>query len=331
MKKKIKKAAAVFFCVFLIFLILMYIPAHINKGRTSETGASWMKNVDGSNYISEITIPGTHDTAAEFMIVGAFAGCQSLSIPEQLNIGVRFLDIRLKMTDDGFNLVHGLMPCMNPEKRYSVLTADIVIKNCLDFLKANPTETILFMIKEDSGNAEDKFFDLFYEKYIDENWFCENRVPTLDEARGKIVLLRRCSLDETKYDDTNSGLNFSVWPDQSGTDTIEYKSFDMELLSGKTAKTRLNVQDRYKLSPKQKLNAVNNLLSHEKQENTFDLNYFSTGYRSIPCCNAIVMNKYFREGKISQQNDFNSQSIMIFDFISADISEEVFMSNYSDK
>ena len=86
---------------------------------------------------------------------------------------------------------------------------------CADFLKKNPGETVLFQLKEGNGKTGTVFFDAFYEQCIkgqEDIWFLENRIPTLGEVRGKIVLLRVVKADRSKFDDQNSGLDFGAYP-----------------------------------------------------------------------------------------------------------------------
>ena len=51
--------------------------------------------------ISEITIPGTHDCASQNAQLGFITKCQALDVAQQLNIGARYLDIRLGEDESG--------------------------------------------------------------------------------------------------------------------------------------------------------------------------------------------------------------------------------------
>ena len=70
----------------------------------------WMREVDGSKLVSELTIPGSHDSATgESTVINTthLLKTQSLTISEQLEQGVRFLDIRAKLFCNDYILVHG--------------------------------------------------------------------------------------------------------------------------------------------------------------------------------------------------------------------------------
>lgn len=70
-----------------------------------------------------------------------------------------------------------------------------VLAHCYRFLDENPSETIVFQFKNDSAKEMERCFDLMLNNYINKNpekWYTYNRSPYLDEARGKIIFIRRC-------------------------------------------------------------------------------------------------------------------------------------------
>lgn len=152
---------------------------------------SWMSNIPGTKYLSELSIPGTHESCAK---KNNFATqCQEKTITEQLNAGVRFFDIRCKHTDDYFVIYHYTF--------FQDIFFGDVLNECYSFLNANPNETLIISVKKetDSSNPQGTFQQQLQE-YIDMNpqrWFLENRIPQLNEVRGKIVLYRRFEPDAT--------------------------------------------------------------------------------------------------------------------------------------
>ncbi|MEI8634170.1 hypothetical protein P4S72_23265 [Vibrio sp. PP-XX7] len=64
-------------------------------------------NVNDSVPLSAMTIPGTYDSGAMYEPVSGTAKTQNLSIQAQLNIGVRYLDIRLRHYNDALIVHHG--------------------------------------------------------------------------------------------------------------------------------------------------------------------------------------------------------------------------------
>ena len=67
------------------------------------TGANWMSGISGDKMLYEINIPGTHDASMTWVYAPSYAAhtmhqyarTQLLSIPEQLNAGVRLFDVRI--------------------------------------------------------------------------------------------------------------------------------------------------------------------------------------------------------------------------------------------
>jgi len=143
----------------------------------------WMEKLDPQAALTSLTIPGTHDSGA--LHGGPLIECQSWSIREQLDAGIRFLDVRCRHIQNTFAIHHGL-------KFQNQYFGD-VLKACTGFLEAYPSETIVMRVKEEynaSGNSRTfaQTFDDYRQKSA-RYWYTENRVPTLGEARGKIVLV----------------------------------------------------------------------------------------------------------------------------------------------
>lgn len=182
---------------------------------------NWMAKLPDETLLYDITIPGTHDSgASRDDFLGKFAQCQSLSIAEQLSCGVRFFDIRLKLIGDSLDVYHSIVD--------QQLTFETVRRQCKDFLADHPDEVILLCIKEEDDNNAG--FAKAVEKAIQADgdlWYTENALPTLGEARGKIVLFRR-------FGGSSQGINCANgWWDNT----------DFTLNNGVT----IHVQDYYRL------------------------------------------------------------------------------------
>lgn len=180
--------------------------------------SSWMGLVADAKKLSELSIPGTHDSASRY-IDSTRLTTQTAGIRDQLDAGIRFLDIRVGYTNDRFLLYH--------EKTYLNLRFGPLRDICSAFLKAHPRETIIMSLKKEddapsSGNKKNVSFQARFQQYVDESpdlWYLGNAIPTLGDVRGKIVLFRRFRLDkDTK---TDVGINaFDGFPDNE-TKTIE--------------------------------------------------------------------------------------------------------------
>ncbi|KAF4633810.1 hypothetical protein G7Y89_g4309 [Cudoniella acicularis] len=182
---------------------------------------SWMGNLKSELPLSALSIPGTHNSATHHKALPSVR-CQAASIKDQLNNGVRFLDIRVQpessndVSKDGLILCHSAFPVSLTGPKYF---RDLV-NTVFSFLNDNPTETVIMSVKREGiGRATDQHLSKILRKHYanDTNrWFTENRIPTLGDARSKIVLLRRFCIDDSLKKE-NSGQGWAVdgesWPD----------------------------------------------------------------------------------------------------------------------
>ena len=154
----------------------------------------WLKDIDGSRKINSLSIPGTHDSGARFR--GPFSRTQSLSIMEQLLNGVRYLDIRCRHINNCFMIHH--------TRKFQYLGfGGGVLDICVKFLKDHPTEFVYMQIKEEYTSTDNTrtFFETMkeYVTGLEDYFFLDEISPTLDQVRGKIVLLRRFAVTEHPF------------------------------------------------------------------------------------------------------------------------------------
>ena len=162
---------------------LIGAPAFAAPRRTL-SAQDWMAGAGDSTALARLTIPGTHDSGARFG--GLWAECQNTTIADQLNSGIRFLDVRCRITGDSFAIHHGAF--------YQNLMFGDVLIACRDFLAAHPSETVLMRVKQEYSQESDAAFRRIFDIYLDnKGWrplFCiGDGLPTLGEARGKVVLI----------------------------------------------------------------------------------------------------------------------------------------------
>lgn len=166
---------------------------------------NWMNELPGGIEISEIDIPGTHDTCSFYG--GDFVECQLMGLKEQLEAGIRFVDIRCKHKEDKFAIFHG-----NISQKQNF--EEDVRNVCQEFLKLHPSECIIMSIKQEGKDAKcTRIFEETLDSYLNGHqiyWYLENRVPTLGEVRGKIVLLRRYEPSARLL-----GIDISPWEDNT--------------------------------------------------------------------------------------------------------------------
>jgi 1-phosphatidylinositol phosphodiesterase len=102
---------------------------------------SWMRGIPDDALVTMLSVPGTHNSCCVTGPLG-FSKTQNMDLSDQLNAGIRFLDIRLAHYQDNLCVHHDVV-CM--EKSY----AD-VLNICSDFLRRYPSETILMSVDDES-------------------------------------------------------------------------------------------------------------------------------------------------------------------------------------
>ncbi|KAG6003977.1 hypothetical protein E4U21_001557 [Claviceps maximensis] len=176
---------------------------------------AWMQELRDEWPLTLLSIPGTHNSPTCHTALPSVR-CQATGVPQQLQNGVRFLDIRVSASndDDVLTLVHGAFPISMTGNKYFVDMLDDIY----GFLEQNPTETVIMSVKrEGTGKASDGQMGHYLKhSYVDrrsDRWWTDPRVPTLGEARGKIVLVRRFVLDDDMRNAGGYGIDAQEWPD----------------------------------------------------------------------------------------------------------------------
>lgn len=234
-------------------------------------GTQWMGLLSGNLSLAQLTIPGTHDSGARYEPVSGTAKCQNLTIDEQLIAGVRFLDIRCRHINNSFTIHHGQI--------YQNLNFDDVLTAVIGFLTAYPTESVLMSIKEEyTPENNTRSFEQTFDAYVQQNsgrWYLKDTVPTLSQARGKIVLLRRFGAGGLP-----KGIPATNWADNT--------TFDIN-----NGSSQLRVQDYYAVSSAgAKWNAVLPILDEATDANlqTLYLNFtsgYTSGFLGIPSITTV--------------------------------------------
>ncbi|MCF0142298.1 MAG: hypothetical protein HUJ75_02860 [Parasporobacterium sp.] len=170
----------------------------------------WMENLPDDALLSSINIPGTHDTgtAHTWCSVGnIWWKDQILYFSEQLTAGVRYFDVRINPTSkeampEDVRITH-FQPCIDRDNEN--LTLRTMWNQAIQFLDEHPSETIIFCVNtngvgvdwEGAGHAMAKLIkeQLSEDRVVGGpqstgHLWQGDTVPTVGEARGKIVLIR---------------------------------------------------------------------------------------------------------------------------------------------
>lgn len=214
---------------------------------------SWMSRFHDHTPLSALSIPGTHNSPTHYKALPSVR-CQSVSLREQLDNGVRFLDIRVQPdspedeSNEGLILVHSAFPISLTGNKYF----RELVNTVNDFLDANPSETVIISVKREGvGKATDQQLSkILWKHYANDGnrWFTENRIPTVGEVRRKIVLVRRFNLDDSLKGEHNGagvGIDAAGWPDNCA--------------DGTTNGGKIRVQDFYEVAETENIEKKVNL------------------------------------------------------------------------
>lgn len=339
-------------------------------------GPCWMSYVDGNKFLDELSIPGTHDSGTcsvdnDTEPQSSQAKCQQDYIPTQLLEGVRYFDIRLgKGENPGID--HGACYLLKKDGNFMHLSDVIGYFNT--FLSENPTEALIMLVSRGNDEATDESLTTALGKVFDENpnlFYTSSRVPTLNEVRGKIVLLRRFGLAGNSVSSHTWGLDLTQWDDKIAAHT---DSTSMCLVRdergfeavGKTGDeepycTKVYAQDHYECTGTDKIGWVDMALQETTKlarimvdvedtdgakvkvlEHSWCINYTScTNYKqgSNPFTAARVVNEHLYKSQYinSTGNESTKEDclkhigIIASDFVDAALARSIYQRNYDAK
>lgn len=144
---------------------------------------SWMASIPDGQLLSEVTIPGTHNTMA--LYGGVYAECQTWSLELQLKAGIRFLDVRVHHVNGNLTIHHGVS--------YQRAHFGQVLEGIADFLREYPSETVLMRVKEEFSETYNIYGAVvdYIHRYAHWDLLWHSRmVPTMGESRGKLIIMQ---------------------------------------------------------------------------------------------------------------------------------------------
>ena len=260
-----------------------------NFGTTANAKTNrWMAMIPGSTYFSMLSTPGSHDSATSSVTsYTSSSKCQSETIAQQLENGVRAFDLRPTymytetITKDNLYIFHG-------QVNTNVLYKD-AIKDMVEFLKANPTETIsVIMVKEngkptitlqtwtDYTNEMCAAIDEIHTQYTDNIKLLDHSYYTLNDYRGKIFFGYRNAWDLHKT------VRVTNWADNASV-----KDYSVGVGSTCTA----SIEDEYNKNGDNKKTVVNALLDMASANtNHTRFHYTFTSCANSPSSYASVQN-----------------------------------------
>jgi 1-phosphatidylinositol phosphodiesterase len=145
----------------------------------------WMEGVDDNKRLSEISMPGTHNSLSTGG--NLYSITQTLDAADQLDMGIRYFDVRFKYRDGELKAYHGSIEQSS--------TFDEFMGVVSGFLYANPSEVVLIRIQNEAGASDHErlFFERFEDvsnKYINQMSIPSSITPKLGDVRGKFIFIR---------------------------------------------------------------------------------------------------------------------------------------------
>ena len=208
-----------------------------------DTGLNnWMQDLEGNRVVAKMSIPGTHDTAAN--TGNKWVKTQDFDIKTQLEKGIRFFDIRLVHDNGTLKLCHSSYV-------FNTTFVKDVLQTTVNFLKEHPSETVIMTIKRDHDYDHDG--GMAYRTAVTKALNDDKSISSymvgdfqpdfkMKDLRGKMLIISREGWYTTKSAWVNS------WPDN--------QSFSSNIISNNGEQATLTVEDHYKAHAGDKENYV---------------------------------------------------------------------------
>lgn len=334
---------------------------------TTQNGNNWITPLDDDIYVSQLSIPGTHDAATSKVsgLIGSAGRTQDYTIEQQLNMGIRAFDLRPTCTNIG-----GASSGRNPDLpiHHGIIDCDITLKEIFSafntFLNNNPGEFIIVTCRwENEGDPHVDYvnplggrkWDIFNQAMTNflnnaTNYPVSRQVTfkpelTIGQMRGKILIIMRpnqgSSPDSYYANTAHMGTTFVTgWP-AGGADVRTSAYFKSEYEG--SAIGYAVIQDYYDVEDTNtKINLIKQELdmsaqSHTNSEytHTWFINHCS-GYSGSAASktsysnNAQAVNPRIFEYITGTEKQVGSTGIMLLDFVGKRVSSASNMTVYGD-
>lgn len=251
----------------------LFVIAAILMQTISSMAEDWMEQLDDNTYLSQVSIPGTHDcatgegwTGLGIMFGPSMGLTQDLNISEQLNCGVRAFDLRPCVSGQELVINHGIL-------QTSAKFPETLKKLC-QFVTDHPTEFVVVVMRHetDGDSNSDQWADMMNNCLNSDDLHSMladyKRDITVGELRGKVLVLSR-----DNYGSTPVGGFITGWGHQADYVTGSIKG--PERLPG-----TLYLQDYYEVMDHmtEKQNGIVKLLDFSTKNNVVQ------GVRHLAIC-----------------------------------------------
>ena len=286
----------------IILTLVAVLPMQKGKADRSD----WMADLDDDASLNSLTIPGTHDSGALHSLAEISGKCQSLSVEEQLKIGVRFLDIRLQLVDNELKVVHSFVD--------QLTDFEDVLDDLVAFIRNHEGEFLIVSIKEDASpkRSDRMFADVLEEmllSYPEIN--TERALPEkVGEARGAIHIVAR-------YKNSTIGLPcYDGWKDD-----------DTFVLGD------VYIQDNYRVpNAEEKIADIRSTYSVAMEKNHALVLNFTSCYLETcfpPIYAGLPAHKINRDTQKALLNEYDGPlGVLVCDFMTAELADAIIGRNF---
>lgn len=141
---------------------------------------TWMKDVKDETKVNEIVIPGSHDAGTYGM--SWLGATQHLTIEEQLNLGVRYFDLRVNKVNNDYLIFHSIL---NGTK------FDPILDSIVKFIEDNPSETLLLDFQHFKNGSEEYVYHEVTNKL-------KNKLVIQDEGMSELSFIDELTLKDAR-------------------------------------------------------------------------------------------------------------------------------------
>ncbi len=183
-----------------------------------------------SKTLSSLPLPGTHDSCAfkflptnpianisqfpnlnykwlfklvpgVFTCVSNSSEAQTLSIPDQLSLGIKFLDLRVASSNNILTMNH-TFPCADPSMSGTALTLKTVLSYVADYLAKNPFEFLVVMIDINDPQVTTEVNTLLSQYLMKSDEFLSGVLSDLQKSNHRLAVINDLFISPSIYSDT---------------------------------------------------------------------------------------------------------------------------------
>ncbi|KZZ90529.1 PLC-like phosphodiesterase, TIM beta/alpha-barrel domain protein [Moelleriella libera RCEF 2490] len=192
------------------------------NAKAAKGNADWMAKLPDKVRLTDISIPGTHETMT-YSIRGKLQ-CQNARLKTQLRAGIRYIDIRLRLVDNKLQVYHA--------NTYTKHSFHEVLDTVFKFLDRHPKEALIMRIREEQEpkGKNTVSFETALRKALGSpagqkhiwDYKPQDRLPRLGQMRSKVLILQNFLTDAQK----KGGHKGKAPPEQPGNFGVAWKNKD---------------------------------------------------------------------------------------------------------